>query len=73
MVFVPEEKAIFVGDADCEDLYNNSEIKLDRLNAYRDFINQLDFERYFIGHDLPDTKDGVNSYFKELETKATKG
>ena len=72
LVFVPEEKAIFVGDADCEDLYNNSEIILDRLNAYRDYINQFDFERYFIGHDLPDTKDGVNSCFVELETKARK-
>ena len=71
LVFVPKEKAVFVGDADCEDLYNNCEIKLDRLNSYRDFINQLDFERYFIGHDLPDNKDGINNYFMELETKAT--
>ena len=70
LVYIPKEKALFVGDADCEDLYNNAEVKLSRLKDYRNLINQFDFERYFIGHDMPDSKIGVNNYLNELEDKA---
>ena len=70
LMYIPEEKALFVGDADCEDLYNHGEVKLSRLKDYREFINQFDFERYFIGHDWPDTKAGVMKYLDELESNA---
>lgn len=68
LVYIPKEKALFVGDADCEDIYNNGEVKLSRVKEYREFINRFDFERYFLGHDLPDTKDGVNKYLEGLES-----
>lgn len=67
LVYIPQEKALFVGDADCEDLYNNGEVKLSRLKAYREFVNKFEFERYFIGHDFPDNKECVNNYLDELE------
>ena len=70
LVYIPEERALFVGDADCEDIYNNGEVKLSRLKDYREFINRFDFERYFIGHDFPDNKVGVNNYLDELESNA---
>lgn len=31
---------------------------------------KLDFEWYFMGHDFPDNKVGVNNYLVELERKA---
>jgi len=67
LVYIPQEKALFVGDADCEDLYNNGEVKLSRLKAYREFVNKFEFKRYFIGHDFPDNKECVNNYLDELE------
>ncbi len=72
LVYIPQEKALFVGDADCEDIYQQNEIRLSRLTDYRAFLNQLNFEQYFLGHDFPDTKDGVTKYLDELEQKAVK-
>lgn len=72
LVYIPKERALFVGDADCEDIYNNDEVKLSRLKDYREFINRFDFEKYFIGHDFPDNRDGVNNYLDELENNALK-
>ncbi len=69
-VYIPHEKALFVGDADCEDLYNGGEVKIDRLKAYREFVNNFEIERYFLGHDVPDNIEGVNNYLDELENNA---
>ncbi len=70
LVYIPQEKALFVGDADCEDLYNNAEVKLSRVRSYRDLINQFDFAQYYLGHELPDSKDEVDRYLDDLERKA---
>ena len=70
LIYIPQEKALFVGDADCEDIYNQHEIRLSRLTDYRTFINGHNFERYFLGHDSPDTKENVMKYLDELEQKA---
>lgn len=69
-VYIPQEKALFVGDADCEDLYNSGEVKIDRLKAYREFVNNFEIERYFLGHDVPDNIEGVKNYLDELENNA---
>lgn len=70
LVYIPQEKALFVGDADCQDIYNNGEVKLSRLIAYREFVNEFEIERYFLGHDFPDNKVSVNNYLDELENDA---
>lgn len=70
LMYIPQERAMFVGDADCEDIYRNGEVRLSRIKDYREFINRFDFERYFIGHDFPDDKTGVNNYLDELEGNA---
>lgn len=58
-VFVPEEKALFVGDAHCADFYNGGTAAPDKVKAYREFITSLDFENYFMGHDEPCTKTEI--------------
>ena len=73
LILCPEEKALFVGDADCEDHYENGgKADPDKARAYLAFVSGLDFEHYFLGHDVPDTKQGmidyINSgYLKEPE------
>lgn len=59
LIFCPEEKALFVGDADCPDYYNNGEVLSERVTEYKDTIEKLDFDTYFIGHDIWDTRDQV--------------
>lgn len=70
LVYIPQEKALFVGDADCEDIYNNGEVKFNRLKAYREFVNEFEIERYFLGHDFPDNMVSVNGYLDELKNNA---
>lgn len=69
-VYVPEEKALFVGDGDCEDHYdNNGEIDPDRLASLIEFVSGIDFHFYLLGHDVPDTKEGAIEYLHSMEGK----
>ena len=49
---------IWVGDNVFE-VYNNGEVKVSGLKDYKELINQFNVERYFPGHDFPDSKVGV--------------
>lgn len=66
LVYVPEERTIFVGDADCEDHYNNAG-KYDKytLEKYIELIRGLDFEVYVLGHDKPESREEVLNYLEE--------
>lgn len=69
LVYVPEERTIFVGDADCEDHYNNHG-KYDKykLEKYIEVIKGSDFDTYVLGHVEPDNKEGALKYLEgELE------
>ncbi len=70
LIYVPEEKALFVGDADCADCYENGKVDMDRLKSYMRFICGFEFDYYLLGHDYPDNKDGAMKYLKELENEA---
>jgi glyoxylase-like metal-dependent hydrolase (beta-lactamase superfamily II) len=66
LIYVPEEKTIFVGDANCEDFYENSgNYDKDKLNAYIELIKQIDFNTYVWGHDVPQTRDSIIKYLTE--------
>ena len=69
LIYVPEEKALFVGDADCEDCYENGKVDMDKLKSYTQFIRGFEFDYYLMGHDYPDNKDGVMKYLRELENE----
>lgn len=63
LIYIPEEKTIFVGDADCEDHYeNNGCYDKNLLKSYIEFIKDIDFSRYVIGHDIPQTKQEAMEY-----------
>jgi len=71
LIYCPEEKALFVGDADCEDHYEgNGTADPVRTEAYQKFIQGLEFVHYFLGHDVPDTKDGAMKYLEELHNQS---
>lgn len=63
MIYMPEEKALFAGDADCEDHYDNhGRYDPEKLRAYLGFLRSLDFEGYYIGHDQAETKAKTLAY-----------
>jgi glyoxylase-like metal-dependent hydrolase (beta-lactamase superfamily II) len=68
LMYVPEEKALFVGDADCEDFYDNHGLAdPQRLDAYLKRIREIPFESYYIGHDVPETRAQVMTRLEELQ------
>lgn len=57
-IYAPEEKALFVADADCEDYYdNNSQYDKQRLEKMIQFISGFDYEHHLLGHDYEETKE----------------
>lgn len=51
-IYIPEEKALIVGDADYEDYYENDYLyDKTRVKALLEFIESIDFDYYFRGHE----------------------
>ena len=66
IVHVPEERALLIGDADCEDYYHQDGMYQEEpLRAWIQRITQLDFHHYLIGHGEPETKETALSYLQE--------
>lgn len=63
LIYVSEEKTIFIGDANCEDFYdNNGNYDKDKLEAFIALMRKIDFNTYVWGHDKPQTKDEAITY-----------
>lgn len=69
LIYVPEERAIFVGDADCGDHYNNDgKSDKNKLENYIKLIRAIDFNTCLLGHDKPESREEVLKYLEsELE------
>ena len=57
LVYVPEEKVLFIGDADCQDFYQNTG-KYDKakLKEMIKLLEEIDFDVLVEGHDIPKTR-----------------
>lgn len=66
IIFCPEEKSIFAGDADCPDFYNNREISPQRVQDYKTFLSNIEFDTYYLAHDLPDSKEAILKRLDEM-------
>lgn len=69
-MYVPNEKIIFIGDADCRDYYNlNGQYDKLKLKSYLEFIQELNFDKYVVGHDKPESKETAIRYlYEQLST-----
>ncbi len=72
IVYIPEEKMLAVGDADCEDHYENGG-RYDPvlLKNMIDVLEEYDFETYLLGHDVPQSKKDVMEYLRGEYGKLT--
>ncbi|WP_353094684.1 hypothetical protein [Tissierella praeacuta] len=65
LIYIPEEKTIFVGDADCEDYYDNGgKYNKYKLKNYIELIKGFDFHIYMIGHGEPENKESILNYLE---------
>lgn len=67
-IYIPEEKVLFVGDADGGDYYHNDG-KYDKRKVHEliQYLESLDFSTYIIGHDEPvDKEDALEFLYDEL-------
>lgn len=65
-IFCPEEKMLFVGDADCEDHYEgNGTFDKDKLKSLLEFIESINFDTYLLGHDMPTNREEALHYLNE--------
>ncbi|MEG0693824.1 MAG: MBL fold metallo-hydrolase, partial [Oscillospiraceae bacterium] len=65
LVYIPEEKTLFIGDADCGDSYNDGKCEQSKLMAFIHTIKTIDFDTYIIGHDKPETKETAMIYLQD--------
>lgn len=65
LVYIPAEKTVFIGDADCEDFYfNNGTYDTAKLQSLITLLETLDFTTYVLGHDEPQNKTEAITYLK---------
>ena len=65
IVYIPKEKILVVGDADCSDHYENGgNYDLALLKGYIELIKPIPFETYLLGHDKPQSRAEVLEYLQ---------
>ena len=73
LAYLPREKVLFVGAADCGDYYENGGLaEPHRLKAYLDVIRPLDYTLCCIGHDAPESREENLRNMLQLETAEKK-
>jgi glyoxylase-like metal-dependent hydrolase (beta-lactamase superfamily II) len=66
VVYIPEEKILFLGDADGGDFYHMQGLyDKKKLLTFIQFLRDLDFKISIGGHDIPVTKGELLAYMEE--------
>jgi glyoxylase-like metal-dependent hydrolase (beta-lactamase superfamily II) len=69
-VYIPEEKVLFIGDAEGPDYYHNDgKYDKNKLQKFMEDLQEIDFEIYMMGHGTPDTKENTIKYLEEEISK----
>lgn len=69
IVYIPEEKVVFIGDAYGMDYYNNCKYDPDKLETLIHMLKNLEFNICFSGHSLPINKTEIIEYLKTQHKK----
>ena len=69
IVYVPEEKVVFIGDAYGMDYYNNCEYDPVKLESLIKILKNLEFNICFPGHSSPINKTEIIEYLKSQYKK----
>lgn len=66
IVYIPEERIVFIGDSTSEDFYNNNYYDQKKLNSLIHFLENLEFTYCLLGHADPVSKNDILTYLKSL-------
>lgn len=67
-VYIPEERALIVEDADCEDFYNGEIYDQDKLSDMIDFFESLEYEDHYLGHAEKESKRQALERLRQCKT-----
>lgn len=68
VVYIPEEKVIFIGDIYNDDLYNNCYRDLEKTRHLYEELNKIDFSIAVPGHSRPALKKDILNFLKGFLT-----
>lgn len=72
LIYVPEEKTLFVGDSYGEDFYyNEGRYEKEKLARFMKLLETIDFEHCVVGHCDPETRTSLFEYLQEEYDKIT--
>lgn len=72
LVYIPEERTLFVGDAYGEDFYyNNGRYDKQKLQAFIQLLETIDFEWCVVGHEAPYTRERLFAYLQKQYDQLT--
>lgn len=70
IIYVPEEKVVFIGDAYSKDYYDNFKYDPLKIKNFADTLDNLEFNTCFPGHSAPLKKDEIigflNSQYDQI-------
>ncbi|WP_019392556.1 MBL fold metallo-hydrolase [Priestia filamentosa] len=66
LIYVPEEKILFIGDSTSEDFYNNHYLDKDKLNSLIKTLESINFTHCLLGHTDPLKKSDILGYLNTL-------
>lgn len=65
VVYVPEEKVLFVGDIYNDDFYHEHDRDMEKTKQLHDALAQLDFQTAVVGHSSPVSKQNILGFLKK--------
>ena len=66
LIYIPEEKILFLGDSTSEDFFNNNYMDIDKLNLLIKTIERIDCNTCILGHTSPLEKNDLLNYLRSI-------
>lgn len=66
VIYIPEEKLLFLGDATSEDFFNDGYMDIEKLKTLVNHIENIDCEYCILGHTEPLKKQDLLDYLYTL-------
>ena len=66
LIYIPEEKVLFLGDSTSEDFFNNNYMDINKLKSLIETIGKIECKTCILGHAEPLDKNDLLDYLESL-------
>ena len=66
LIYIPEEKILFLGDSTSEDFFNNNYMDINKLKSLIETIGKIECKTCILGHAEPLNKNDLLDYLESL-------